>query len=984
MRGRPATIVLVCLAAAWPALGQRLALLSGRILDSSDAGIPEAAISLINEDNGFRRALQSQPDGTYSITSLQPGLYSLLVRKQGFRSVFRFGIRLEAAHPASLNVTLPVGSMTDTITVSGTPDPIDSTDATVTTLVPHSQIERLPLNGRGPLGLIELAPGTIATPATRGEPGQFTSNGQRPNSNYFMVDGVSANNGVAAGGLAAQNTGGSLPAMSAFGSMDALISTEAIDELTVRTSTTAADFGRLPGAAISMTSRSGSSDFHGSAIYRFRHEALAANDWFANRAGDARAPLRLHKISPTLGGPILPKRTFFFLTYETLRLRQPYAWRSPVPSLAARAAAAEWVQPILNLFPVPNGASLGKGLAEWTGRNGRPASLQSGSLRLDHALTSRVTLFGRYQNAPSANEFGNTEINRLDLRTRTLTFGADVRPRPNLVFDLRLNTSLASARSFWQVLGTGSCALDEIVSTFLHNTGPCDDFVRFSISGVGQIAAGSEGDRRQTQYQVVQSAMWTRGSHAFRAGADYRRLAPRRRDTSGTLSIIAEHLSDLTTSDNLWQSSSDPVRASLAVRELSLWAHDTWQATPRLTISAGLRWELSPPPVPENAFFLDELSDTVVSSSTRPLWERSYRNFAPRIGGAWRLNGRTAFRAGGGLYYDSSLSIATDAINGGPLSLGRHSSASHAPFSSLLTYGFRPDLTLPRITQWSAFVDRTIDAHDTLSLGYAGSAGRRLLRREMGGPGSTQTTWTALATNHGSSGYNGLQAQFRRTFSSRIQGLVSYTWAHALDDSSSDSLLQWAGTGSPASRDHASSDFDLRHSLTAAFTGDLGRGWSVDGVVRTRTGFPIGVIDSEEYIGIPFANAFRPNRIEGVSLWKGNRLNAAAFRPTTGTVQGNLGRNAIAGFGMSQLDVAVRREFPLGGHAHVQLRLDAFNALNRASLSDPVRFLDSPLFGQSASMLNLMLGTGSPGSGLAPIFQNGGPRSIEVSVRFRF
>lgn len=140
------------------------------------------------------------------------------------------------------------------------------------------------------LSLLELAPGTVVTPATRGEPGQFTSNGQRPNTNYFTVDGVSVNNGVSGGGLPAQVNGGALPGMTAIGSFHNLVSLEALDEFRVQTATTTPEFGRLSGAQVSLSTRSGSNDLHGSLFEYFRHERLDANDWSANRIGDPRAP----------------------------------------------------------------------------------------------------------------------------------------------------------------------------------------------------------------------------------------------------------------------------------------------------------------------------------------------------------------------------------------------------------------------------------------------------------------------------------------------------------------------------------------------------------------------------------------------------------------------------------------------------------------------------------------------------------------------
>ena len=165
----------------------------------------------------------------------------------------------------------------------------------------------------------------------------------------------------------------------------------------------------------------------------------------------------------------------------------------------------------------------------------------------------------------------------------------------------------------------------------------------------------------------------------------------------------------------------------------------------------------------------------------------------------------------------------------------------------------------------------------------------------------------------------------------------------------------------------------------------------MDGIIRSRTGFPINVVNAETNTGISFANVFRPNLVAGKSIWiddpkkpGGKNLNPAAFTVAPGSAQGNLGRNAITGFGMFQLDMALRREFSLPDKRRIEFRLEAFNLANHPNLADPLRYLNSPLFGQSASMLNLMLGSGSPGSGLTPMLQTGGPRSFQAVFRFRF
>ena len=1002
--GRLTTACLVLLTLSPSAPAQRSAYLYGRILDPSEAAVSDAVVTVVNEETGFRHITESQTDGEYVVSSLRPGIYKVTVRKDGFRTMIRFNVKLEVQQPARADFTLSVGAVQETITVEGSAPLVGQEDASIGIRVFHDEIQRLPLNGRGVLSLLELSPGTNVTPATRGEAGQFTANGQRPNANYFTVDGASANTGVTAGGLPAQATGGVLPAMSAFGSLDSLLPLEAVDEFRVQTSSEGSELGRLPGATISLASRSGTNGFHGSIAYRFRHELLAANDWFANTFGLGRGALRQQDVAPSFGGPIRHDRTFFFLSYQHMLLRGPYVWQQPVPSQATRQAAPDWLQPALNLFPVPNGVDFGNGLAAWNGRNIRPSQLDSGIVRIDHALTANTALFARYNDSPSSNEFGSTEVNRLDLRFQSATLGLNLRPSAGLALDFRANESQAVAHSTWTQIGDAvpsGCELAPMVSFLFPNSVSCDNLVRFSIGGVGQVVTGREGDRTQRQFQIVQSTIWNRSAHSLRFGADYRRITPIRRDASGVLSVIAD---DITATDkrNLWLGQSTAINASTEVSELSLWVQDSWQVSKRVTVTPGLRWEFNPAPAAGDNYFLDPSTSTVFPLH-RKLWPDSYTNFAPRLGAAWRItkDGRTVLRAGGGLFYDSSLSIATDLINSGPFSVTNIVSGRNGLFSSILSYGFMPDLHLPRLVEWNVTLDRALSTHDVVSVGYVGSAGHGLIRRELGGAGSSPTSLVALTTNNGASNYQGLQAQYRRRVMEGFEALVSYSWSHSMDDDSSDAFLLWAGGGANAWRDRASSDFDLRHSINGALTYTFARkrtgaarflgGWSADTVFRARSGFPISVLENEQYQGVGLANAFRPNLMPGQPVWVpdgrapgGKRINAAAFYAADPGVQGNLGRNSITGFGMSQVDLALRREFRWGEHRSLQVRMEAFNAFNKANFADPIKYLSSPVFGLSTSMLNLMLGTGSPGSGLSPILQTGGARSLQASVRWRF
>jgi len=253
----------------------------------------------------------------------------------------------------------------------------------------------------------------------------------------------------------------------------------------------------------------------------------------------------------------------------------------------------------------------------------------------------------------------------------------------------------------------------------------------------------------------------------------------------------------------------------------------------------------------------------------------------------------------------------------------------------------------------------------------------------------------------GVSDFNGLELQYRRKLSMGLQGLASYTWSHSLDNGSWDSgiYLPQVNRGS----DRASSAFDVRHNFSAGITWrapsvggtsalqSLTRNWTLSTFLSARSGFPIDVLASENLLGLGFDDFQRPDRVSSAPIWLDDssapgrqRLNPAAFSIPSGSHQGNLGRDSIPGFGMGQMDLALGREFAVREDSVAELRLEAFNVTNHAQFGDPVRFMSSPLFGQSPSLLNLMLGSGTPHSGIAPAFQIGGPRVLQITVRFRF
>src|SRR5207247_2596400 len=229
----------------------------------------------------------------------------------------------------------------------------------------------------------------------------FNVNGQRADANYLMVDGVGANIGINAGGGPQQAATGLLPGFGATGGMNNLASVDAMQEFQIKTSSYAAEFGRMPGAQVSIVTRSGSNKYSGSLFDYFRNDAMDASDWFANQARLAKPKLRQNDFGGVLGGPIVRDRLFFFASYEGLRLRPPQAKLTDVPSLALRAAAPAVVQPLLNAFPIPNGRELANGFAQFNAVYSSPTNLDATSLRVDYAFGSGAKVFGRYNRATS-------------------------------------------------------------------------------------------------------------------------------------------------------------------------------------------------------------------------------------------------------------------------------------------------------------------------------------------------------------------------------------------------------------------------------------------------------------------------------------------------------------------------------------------------------------------------------------------------------
>src|SRR5262249_29046775 len=220
--------------------------LSGVVLDENQAVITDVNITALHLDSAAQRHAVTDGNGCFVIPLLPPGQYHLIAERDGFTTLEIRDLRLESNERLGLRVRLKVSGIGEYVTIVESGLGLQPS-ASFGAVVGRRLVERLPLNGGSALSLLELLPGTVPTRARFQQQGQFSVNGQRANANYFTVDGVSANIGVSAGPAPGQAAGGSLPALTAFGSAHNLVSREAIEEVRLQSVAFAPEFGRAGG-----------------------------------------------------------------------------------------------------------------------------------------------------------------------------------------------------------------------------------------------------------------------------------------------------------------------------------------------------------------------------------------------------------------------------------------------------------------------------------------------------------------------------------------------------------------------------------------------------------------------------------------------------------------------------------------------------------------------------------------------------------------
>lgn len=1022
--------------------------LSISIADTTGAVIPNAGVVIRNIDTNQEQRSVSGKSGSAIFPFLKPGHYVLTVSKDKFADIAVGNILLNVGDERQLQLVLKVGPATQTVTVDGSGAAINTTDASVSTVVDRKFVENIPLNGRSFQDLISMTPGIVTASPQGGQgagsvgfSGDFSVNGQRTESNYYTVDGVSANVGAGNGygGPQAASSGG-VAAGTAFGTTQSLASVDELQEFRVVSSTYSAEYGHGPGGQFGLLTRSGTKAFHGTAFDYLRNNFFDANDWFNDHYGKPEPALRQHDFGGTFGGPVwLPKLydgrkgTFFFGSYEGLRITQPRAAAIQyVPDTFLRQQASAAIQPILNAYPVQNGLDYGTAtspnLAQFIDSYSLPGSINSTSIRLDHTFFPKLTSFFRFSNTSSSTASRSLSVlTSSKFNTRTYTLGATNAFTRALVNEFRLGFSHSEASNAGVVDNFGGGQPTNLASAMgasLYPHATPEFFVL--IPGVGSsILTASQPQNLQSQWNVTDSASLTSGKHQIKVGVDYRWIRSPETPSSPLALALYESAASIIKNTAVEGVAQVKVSAVPIFQQFAAYAQDEWRLRPSISLSAGLRWELNPPPGAEYGNTPYTLLGSVGNPSSlqlapkgTPLWNTAKYNFAPRLGVAWTAHAttdwETVFRTGGGVYFDTSSEVATQGYGGvGYAASQTYLSLSlpftpaqlaitpsvNAPYTSTTAYAFPAHMQAPYTFQWNVSLEQALGRNQTFTVSYIGANGRRLVgEQELSiKPFNPNFNLLVYFPNNITSDYQALQLKFQRSVTRGIHALASYTWSHSLDFGSNDLSLALK---------RGNSDFDVRNNLQAGGSWDLPKPtlsrygdailgeWGLDARVLMRTAFPITLGGASEInpgtgsvytSGLNFDPSkpiylYGPQYIGGKAINGGpNNILSPAFTTPTGTnVTGNAPRNFVRGFGLSQVNLAARRQFPLFKDTSLQFRAEAFNVFNRPNFGYVDPTITDATFGQPTTMLNGSLGT------VASQYQQGGARSMQFELRLRF
>src|SRR5262245_50630844 len=858
------------------------ATISGRVRDSGGGVVPDVAITVSSATTGLKRQATTNSEGIFTLPLLPPGVYSLQAQREGFSVAEIDNVELPVAGQVSHDIVLQVGGIRETVNVSAAPPLLQADTSALAEVVNNKQVDLLPINGRDFRRLTILLPGA-APRSQRGSLGSFTINGQREKANIFLIDGVDNNDSFR--NQPSFNQGG------VTGAPATLLPVDAIGEFTLQTQG-AAEYGRNSGAIVNIMLKTWTNDFHGTAYAFIRNDNLDARNFFETTKNE----FRNNNFGGVLGGPIIKNRMFFFGGYEGQRefVFSPSVVRVPDAAdlTAARAANAAAGIPenalsvrLLQLFPHPN-------LNAATGNNysfAAPNTNNSDNLlaKIEHRFNDSYNLSGRYVFGDGSQIFPLTTGNGSPLPA----YQTVVPTRIQLV-GLNLSQILTS-----QLVNETRAGYNRFVQTFTPLDADFDpasiglvtgarSLPTFTITGFVPLGAPTNVPRGRVSsaYQFVDNLTWSRRSHVFKIGGEYRRaivnsfndqLARGRLNFDSLADFLAGKVS--TSGTAVLRGAT---RRDTFSNNFGLFLQDDWKISTRLTLNLGLRYEYLGVFREQG----DRLSNFVPTRGLirvgdpglSRLYEPDYNNFAPRFGFAYGLtgHGRTILRGGYGLYYDTpsqdyfllqgfqNAGPGSPALNplpgvgvfnltfpaGATIPYGPNVSIFGAAGGSLPTanipvFAVDRNLRTPYVQNYNLNLQHELRPGTVVQASYVGSHGVKLYRlrdlnQATAGPAATRQerrpfkaqfpefSFINYLETSASSSYDALQTTIKHRLARGFNLFGTYTWSKSIDDASNGIYSGTRGVSYPQDSynlraERAVSSFDLRHRATVNVTYEL-------------------------------------------------------------------------------------------------------------------------------------------------------------------